>query len=160
MDSIKLKHPITVNGKKRSKLNYNAEEITGDMYAEACKKARENTNGTYETAEIDYTLQLYIGFESIIAVNSDIDLADLEIGVRGPDLVKIAGIGRTFFYRRLGGLRGRDLRRAYRQYGRYYHTSQTELRKSRVTDFLQDFGEAADEIEEQNKQIQAAQHRR
>lgn len=96
MDSIKLKHPITVNGKKRSKLNYNAEEITGDMYAEACKKARENTNGTYETAEIDYTLQLYIGFESIIAVNSDIDLADLEIGVRGPDLVKIAGIGRTF----------------------------------------------------------------
>lgn len=97
MDSIKLKHPITVNGKKRSKLNYNAEEITGDMYAEACKKARENTNGTYETAEIDYTLQLYIGFESIIAVNSDIDLADLEIGVRGPDLVKIAGIGRTFF---------------------------------------------------------------
>ena len=97
MDSIKLKHPITVNGKKRSKLNYNAEEITGDMYAEACKKARENTNGTYETAEIDYTLQLYIGFESIIAVNSDIDLADLEIGVRGQDLVKIAGIGRTFF---------------------------------------------------------------
>ena len=97
MDSIKLKYPITVNGKKRSKLNYNAEEITGDMYAEACKKARENTNGTYETAEVDYTLQLYIGFESIIAVNSDIDLADLEIGVRGQDLVKIAGIGRTFF---------------------------------------------------------------
>ena len=45
--------------------------------------------------EQDGNLHLYLGMEAIIAVNPDIDIADLE-RIKGFDLVQITRIGRNF----------------------------------------------------------------
>lgn len=92
-ESITLRKPLTINGKKKSKLTYDAELITGEQYIEACRKSA--SPGEINIAEADYALHFYLGCEAIIAKNPDIDLSDLE-RVTGTDLMKISTIGRNF----------------------------------------------------------------
>jgi hypothetical protein len=46
--------------------------------------------------EMDYGLHLHIGFASIIALNPEIDYADLS-NISGCDVVSIVRVGRGFF---------------------------------------------------------------
>jgi len=96
---ITLSNPITINGKKVKTLNYDANEITSAMFAEAdARKMRASgtKGGNLSGAvELDYGLHLYLGFAAITAVNPEIDVTDLE-RMRGKDVMSVMRIGRNF----------------------------------------------------------------
>ena len=97
--TIKLVNSITVNGKAKTELQYNTEEITGQLFCEADAK-RRIAAGTKNVsiapaAEFDYGLHLYLGFAACIAADSEIDFSDLE-RIHGADVVGVMAIGRNF----------------------------------------------------------------
>lgn len=97
METIKLAKPLKVNGKELTELKCDVESITVDGFARAEAKSKEKRGGTGSSAlELDYTMQLYLGFEGIIAADSSIDLSDLE-RIGGKDLAKVMAAGRFFF---------------------------------------------------------------
>ena len=62
---------------------------------------------------------------------------------------------RPKFYAEIGaGTTGKRLRRAYRDYARVYHTSTTELEKKRVTDFIIEYAEAAEDLAAEKKRAE------
>jgi len=92
-ETLKLQKPIMVDGEARSEFSYDVDEITVDLYSEACDKASKP--GKIDVAESDYSLHLYIGLAAIIAVNPGIEFSDL-CRIKGRDLMKVVGIGRNF----------------------------------------------------------------
>lgn len=97
--TIKLVNPITVNGKSVAELQYNTEEITGQMFCEADAK-RRIAAGTKNVsiapaAEFDYGLHLYLGFAACVAAAPEIDFSDLE-RIHGADVVEVMAVGRNF----------------------------------------------------------------
>lgn len=97
-ETLKLKKPLLINGKEVTELTYDADEITISEYKEASKRAM---SFDVSLAESDYYLHLQIGFAAILAVNHDIDIADLE-RISGMDLYKVSIIGRNFITEALG----------------------------------------------------------
>lgn len=99
MESIKLKNPIMINGKKVTELTYDANEITPQAFAEAdARKLRASGSkgGNLSGAvELDYGLHLYLGFAAIQAVNPSYDITDLE-RIKGVDVMEVMKIGRNF----------------------------------------------------------------
>lgn len=99
-ETITLQNPIMIDGKKVSRLTYDANEITAPLFAEAEShkmKASGSKGGNLAGAvELDYNLHLYIGFASIIAANSGYSFEDLE-RIKGRDLSTIMKVGRSFF---------------------------------------------------------------
>ena len=97
--TIKLKNPITVNGKQVAELSYNTAEITGAMFCEADSRRRfaagSKNISIAPAAEFDYGLHLYLGYAACIAAAPEIDFADLE-RIHGVDLVEIMAVGRNF----------------------------------------------------------------
>ncbi len=94
-----LEKPIEINGKPITELSYDIDEIDGELFAQADAQKlaasgskRGNLAGA---AEIDYTMQLYLGYAAIIAVNHDIDWSDLK-RIKGHDNMKVYQIGRAF----------------------------------------------------------------
>lgn len=102
---LALDTPIKINGKDVSELSYDGQEITVDLYMTACAKAAAATAAggagaaTMKIKEVDYNLHLYIGMAAIIAVNPEIDWADLE-RIKGFDILDIANIGSFFTMRK------------------------------------------------------------
>jgi hypothetical protein len=99
IEKIKLSQPIEINGVARKELSYDIEKITGDQFVEADTRARSKASqlGTVSinVAETDNSLQMYLGFMAVIAVNPDIDITDLE-RICGRDIMKFYRIGRNF----------------------------------------------------------------
>ncbi|OUO32252.1 hypothetical protein [Olsenella sp. An293] len=98
METIELRRPLLVNGKKLTELPCDMDAIGPDEFirAEALANAKRNNEGSPSSmSEIDYGFHIYLGFEGIMAADQSIDIADLE-RIRGVDLVRIAGIGRFF----------------------------------------------------------------
>ena len=97
--TIDVKKAIMIHDKKVQKLKYDTDEITSELFVEAESKkmkASGSKGGNLSGAmELDYGLHLYLGFASIIAVNSDYAFEDLE-RVQGPDLIQITKVGRNF----------------------------------------------------------------
>ena len=97
--TLTLKNPIKINGKSVGKLDYDINEITAQMFAEADAskmRASGSTGGNLSGAvELDYGLHLYLGFASIKAVNPEYDTADLE-RIHGYDVIEVMRIGRNF----------------------------------------------------------------
>ena len=98
-ETLILNNPIEVNGKTVNELTYDIDEITGDLFAEAdtqkmsaAKSKRGNQAGA---PELDYSLQLYVGYAAIIAVNHEIDWSDIK-RIKGSDIMKVFNIGRSF----------------------------------------------------------------
>ena len=92
-------HPITINGKKVKTLTYDTDAITVGMFADAeARKLRATSNkggGSAGACELDYSLHAYLAMMAIVAVNSDIDVSDLE-RISGPDVMELMRIGRNF----------------------------------------------------------------
>ena len=90
MEKLTLQNPITINGKKVKTLTYDTDAITVGMFADAeARKLRATSNkggGSAGACELDYSLH---------AVNSDIDVSDLE-RISGPDVMELMRIGRNF----------------------------------------------------------------
>lgn len=99
MEIIKLKNPITINGKEIKELTYDVNEITPAGFAEAeYRKTRANgSKGAPSSAavELDYSLHLYLGFAAILAVNPEYDFNDLE-RIKGTDVMEVMKAGRNF----------------------------------------------------------------
>lgn len=99
MNQIKLKNPLLVNGKNLRLLTYDTDKITVEMFgdAEAHKlKATAKRGATSAGAfELDYTMHLYLGMMAVIAVNPEIDIADLE-RLTGVDMMEVMRVGRNF----------------------------------------------------------------
>lgn len=97
--TIKLEHPILVNGNQVEELTYDTDEITAGLFSAADTRRRISAgvkNVTIvPTAEFDFPLHPYLGYAAIIAVNPQYDFADLE-RVKGSDMLKIMEIGRNF----------------------------------------------------------------
>jgi len=96
---IKLKKPITIDGKQVSEISYDADEITAVLYAEADAKkkvAAGMKNVSISPAvEFDFGLHLYMGFAAAIAVNPGYTFEDLE-RVKGADVMAFSNVGRNF----------------------------------------------------------------
>lgn len=99
---LKLKKPLLINGANVTELEYDAEEITSQLFAEADNKkmqAASSKNGNMAGAvELDYSFHLYLGFAAIIAVDHKITMEDLE-RIKGHDLKEVMKIGRNFILR-------------------------------------------------------------
>ena len=97
MEKIILRTPIMINGKEVKELTYDTAEITAGQFceAEAYRFAASGNKPVFTTYEIDSGLHLYLGMMAIIAVNTHIDVKDLE-RIKGPDMIQLARIGRNF----------------------------------------------------------------
>lgn len=97
--TITLKNPIKIDGKNVKKLNYDTNEITTELFAEADSKkmrASKSKGGNLSGAvELDYGLHLYLGYAAIIAVNESYTFEDVE-RIKGADLMEIMKVGRNF----------------------------------------------------------------
>lgn len=99
METIKLRNPIMINGKKIAELTHDTNEITPQAFAEADArkmKASGSKGGNLSGAvELDYGLHLYIGFAAVQAVNPTYDITDLE-RIKGSDVMEVMKVGRNF----------------------------------------------------------------
>ena len=100
--TIRLDNSIMINGTSVSELSYDDSLISIDMFGLASKKSEEITLKYHVRAagamETDNVFHLYLGFASIIAVNPNIDITDLE-RITGRDTIQIAKVGRAFTIR-------------------------------------------------------------
>lgn len=101
-ETIKLRTPLLVNGEERTELTYDFNEIDCNAFAMAfsyaSSKALTATQQGKPNASImeqNANLHMYLGMMAIIAVNSDVDINDLE-RMKGFDIVSIAALGRNF----------------------------------------------------------------
>ena len=147
--TLTLKNPVMINGDKITEMKYDTNEIDGVLFAtaEAKRKAAAGMKNlsVSAAAEFDFGLHLYLGYAAIVAVNPTYDFSDLE-RMKGADVVEVMAIGRNLCLKIGVGTTGKRLRRAYRDYARVYHTSTTELEKKRVTDFIIEYAEAAEDL--------------
>lgn len=96
-EELKLMTPIKINGKEITRLSYDTDEITAEMFCEAAVEAEKAAagKGAGTVMEIDSVLHMRLGFGAITAINKEIDANDL-MRIKGPDIVNIVRIGRNF----------------------------------------------------------------
>lgn len=98
---LKLKSPITVDGKPVSEVAYDTDEITGALFCEADTKRRISAGDNITivpTAEFDFAFHLYIGYAAVCAANAGFSFEDAE-RIKGPDALDLMDIGRAFILR-------------------------------------------------------------
>ncbi|MCI5996100.1 MAG: hypothetical protein MRZ45_09200 [Blautia sp.] len=96
--TITLVNHIKIDGKNVNKLDYDTNEITPELFAEAEAKKQKagRANGNRSGAmELDYPLHLYLGIAAIVAVNPEYSFEDIE-RIKGADIIDISVIGRNF----------------------------------------------------------------
>ena len=101
-NTLVLDNPIIINGKEVKELTYDPQEITAEHFSIACAKSAslEKTKTlTLKVKENDYALHLYLGMMSVIAINPDIDVSDLE-RIKGFDVLSLTNIGHFFTLRK------------------------------------------------------------
>lgn len=102
-NTLELDHPLLINGKTYTELDYDAEEISAPLFAEAdarrllatTARAAGTKMGNNVSAELDYTFHMYLGFAAVVAVNPEIDMSDLD-RAKGDDVRQLMAIGRNF----------------------------------------------------------------
>lgn len=107
--TLELDHPLLINGKTYTELDYDAEEITAPLFAAADARrllaTTERVGGTKVgnniSAELDYSFHMYLGFAAVVAINPEIDMTDLE-RAKGDDVRQLMAIGRNFMLGRSG----------------------------------------------------------
>lgn len=95
--TLKLTHPILLNGKNCKEFPYDTEEITSELFLAACAKSTigGSTANLSASMELNTALHLQLGKAAVIALDSSVDWGDLE-RVKGIDLVMLTEIGRFF----------------------------------------------------------------
>ena len=88
-----FKHPIKVNGREVKCVEYDEDELTIDLYHDACD--RGSINGAV-VKESNDKLHVQLFWACVIAVNPEIDFTTLS-QVKGiGDFTRMANIGRNF----------------------------------------------------------------
>ena len=98
--TIILSKAILIDGKEVKELKYDTDLITTDLFSEAeglkNKATRQASKGTFAGAmELDYSFHLYLGAAAVVATNPTWTFEDV-LRVKGHDIRKIIGIGRSF----------------------------------------------------------------
>lgn len=93
-DTLKLRKPLTINGKQVKELTYDFEEIDGDLWEEAAQRSNR-ADRNYNIALYDYIFHKNLFFAAVIAVNPDISWEDLD-RIKGFDIQNVANVG-VFF---------------------------------------------------------------
>lgn len=137
--TLRLKNPILINGNEITEVTYDSNEIDGILFATA-ESRRKAAAGRKDisiapAAEFDFSLHLYLGFAAIVAVNPSYDFSDLE-RIKGHDVVEVMTIGRNFML--ASGEK----------------TQTGDLEKKRVTDFIVEYAEAAEDLAEERKRME------
>ena len=99
---LKLDTPITINNKEYKEFEYNPLKITAAMFSEACAKASaagKSRTVSFNFKQVDTALHLYLGMMAVIAVNPEVDVADLE-RIEGYDVLELSDIGMLFTLRK------------------------------------------------------------
>lgn len=98
-NTLTLTTSILVNGKERKEFKYDISKITGEQFLEADVRAHEKAarlgKPSLAVAETDDSLQLYLGMMAVTAVETEVDIMDLE-RIKGNDIMKLYRIGRNF----------------------------------------------------------------
>lgn len=101
-EKLVLRQPLLINGKEHKELAYDFNEIDCDGFSSAFSYASSKSltaaqkgKPSASIMEQDTNFHMYLGMAAIIAVNPEIDVADLE-RIKGYDLVQLAGLGRNF----------------------------------------------------------------
>lgn len=101
-NKIELRQPLLINGKEVKELTYDFNEIDCDGFSTAFSYASSKSltaaqKGKPSAAimEQDSSFHMYLGMMAIVAVNPDIDVADLE-RIKGYDIVQLSSLGRNF----------------------------------------------------------------
>ena len=148
--TLTLKNPVMINGDKITEMKYDTNEIDGVLFAtaEAKRKAAAGMKNlsVSAAAEFDFGLHLYLGYAAIVAVNPTYDFSDLE-RMKGADVVEVMALGRNFMLKSEPEPQENDS-------ARVYHTSTTELEKKRVTDFIIEYAEAAEDLAAEKKRAE------
>ena len=98
---LKLTKPILIEGRNVTELEYDIDEITPALFAEAEAMKNKYTGtsrfsgGASGAAELDYAFHLYLGAAAAIAVNPMLTFEDL-MQVRGKDTYSLMKVGRSF----------------------------------------------------------------
>lgn len=101
-NTLILDNPIQINGNTIKELTYDPQEITAEQFSIACAKSsamEKSKTVTLKVKENDYSLHMYLGMMAVIAVNPEIDVADLE-RIKGFDILSLTNIGTFFTLRR------------------------------------------------------------
>lgn len=98
VQKISLFNPIEINGRTCKDLTYDTDQLTIAQFADAEAAAKRKAQNVVAIAEFDYTLHFYLAAYSIIAVNPDIDITDVE-RIKGRDIMSLVEVGRFFTMR-------------------------------------------------------------
>ena len=93
-DTLTLKKPLTINGKKVKELTYDFEEIDGELWDEAVQRSNRSDRN-YNIAMYDYIFHKNLFYAAVIAVNPDISWEDLD-RITGFDIQNVANTGLFF----------------------------------------------------------------
>lgn len=102
INTLVLDNPVRIDGKDVNELTYDPQEITVELFAQACTRAADAAKANSfspKMKETDYNLHLYLGMAAVIAVNTNIDFSDLE-RIKGFDLLDLSNIGLLFTVRK------------------------------------------------------------
>lgn len=101
--TLELNNPILINNKEYTEFEYNPLKITAAMFSEACARSsamsKSRPTVSFNLKQTDTALHLYLGMMAVIAVNPEIDIADLE-RIEGYDVLELSDIGMLFTFRR------------------------------------------------------------
>lgn len=157
MEKLTLSNPITINGKKVKTLTYDTGAITVGMFAEAeALKLRATTHkaggsaGRHRARLLHAPLPHYDG-------DHRRQPRHRHRRPRAHQWARCHGAGEDrpkFYHNEVGGtLRAKRLGELVRDYSRAFHISVGELRRERLTDFLLEYYEAAEEAKKQRAKI-------
>ena len=103
--TLTLTNPIMIDGVSVSQLDYDTNEITPQLFAQA-EAQKKTAAGLKNVAivpavEFDFSLHMYLGFAAILAVNPQMGFVDAE-RIHGGDMVEVMNIGRNFILKSEG----------------------------------------------------------
>lgn len=93
-ETLKLRKPLTINGKKVKELTYDFEEIDGNLWDEAVQRSNKSDRN-YNIAMYDYIFHKNLFYAAVIAVNPEISWEDLD-RITGFDIQSVANTGLFF----------------------------------------------------------------
>lgn len=153
MEKLTLQNPITINGKKVKTLTYDTDAITVGMFADAeARKLRATSNkgggsaGALRARLLPARLSRHDGDRR----RQQRHRRQRPRAHQRPRRHGAYEDRPKFYYGEVGGtIRGKRLGELVRDYSRAFHTSVGELRRERLTDFLMEYYEAAEEAKRQ-----------
>jgi hypothetical protein len=87
-----------IDGKSVDSLDYDSNEITAELFAQAESKKQNASNASANRSgamELDYSLHLYLGLAAIVAVNPSYTFEDVA-RIKGHDTIEVMYVGRNF----------------------------------------------------------------